>query len=307
MPLSSATPTPFTPSTGAAPKLLSPSAESRRAALQKKIYATVVLDRSQSQLDKELTYGIPDELRGELRLGFAVLVPVGRQYLTGYITGFPDSIDFDEKSLRNISKAVSTTAVFDSRALQVARWMSAYYHCPLADCLCCYVPQGSQQTTEKRYSYAASDREMALRPLARSPRQLQVAQLLLRSDSAMTEREMERQLPGAKLRETIKKLVADGVLKEEDELLDPSVKPRIVQAVRAFPESRLLDGAMAKLERGAPKQAFALKKLFELHALHENDQDSVVLSSAPANGLTPQVQPNSTPPVSAIELAHDWG
>jgi primosomal protein N' len=156
--------------------------------------------------------------------------------------------------------------LFDGKALHVSRWMSAYYHCPLSDCLCCYVPQGSQQATEKRYVFAAEDWEAAMRPLSRAPRQLQIAQLLLKSEKALSHKEIQKAVAGADVRDALKRLVEDGTVAEEDELLDPTMKPRRVQAVRLSRESLLMDAPWQDVQKAAPKQAEALHKLFDIHA-----------------------------------------
>src|SRR5687768_18402991 len=98
-------------------------------------YVTVAIDRGASSVEKELTYGVPPELRAVLQPGFAVLVPLGRQTLTGYVTGFADTLDFDVRYLRYVVRLASRAPLFDARTLKLARWMSAYYHCPLSECL----------------------------------------------------------------------------------------------------------------------------------------------------------------------------
>jgi primosomal protein N' (replication factor Y) len=250
----------------------------------------VALDRTQSNFDRELTYAVPQELRDVLRVGVAVLVPVARQYLTGYVTGFTSTLDFEPKQLRPISRLLSRVPLFDGKALQVARWMSAYYHCALSDCLCCYVPQGSQQATEKRYVFTAEDWEAALRPLSRAPRQLQIAQLLLKSEKALSHKEIQKAVAGADVRDALKRLVEEGTISEEDELLDPTMKPRRVQAVRLSPESLLMEEPWLGIEKAAPRQAEALRKLFDID---ESDDGTSTREGARA-------------PIPTLQLARDW-
>ncbi len=70
-------------------------------------YALVAVDRAQSHIERELTYGVPSELRFIMQPGFAVLVPLGRQAVTGYVTGFTDTLDFNPRYLRSIVRLVS--------------------------------------------------------------------------------------------------------------------------------------------------------------------------------------------------------
>ena len=41
-------------------------------------------------VSRELTYGVPAELAGEVQVGSAVLVPVQGRQLTGFVVGFSD-------------------------------------------------------------------------------------------------------------------------------------------------------------------------------------------------------------------------
>jgi hypothetical protein len=66
------------------------------------------------------------------------------------------------------------------------------------------------------------------------------------------------------VREALKRLVDDGTLAEDDELIDPAMKPRRVQAVRLSPEALFVDAPWDGMQKAAPKQAEALRKLFEL-------------------------------------------
>jgi primosomal protein N' (replication factor Y) len=259
-------------------------------------YITVVPDRGQSSVDKELTYAIPEELRTSVDLGSSVLVPIGRQYLTGYVTGFTSQLDFEPQQLRAITQLLSTVPVFEEKALQVARWMSSYYHCSLSESLCCWVPQGNRQSTEKRYAFATEDWETALRPLLRSPRRLQIAQLLLKHEGALSQKEIEKEIGGS-ARDALNHLLADGVITEADELLDPTVKPRKVQAVRALNT----EADWPTLEKAAPKQASALRKLLELHSLAPQRSDA---SSAKINSEASGDDASAHP---TMQLAHDWG
>lgn len=248
------------------------------------LYATIAIDRSQSHLEKELTYGIPEELRSVLRIGFAVLVPVGRQTVTGYVTGFTNEIDFNPNQLRNIRQLISKAPLFDSKALQIARWMSAYYHCPLSDCIACYVPNGWQLATEKRYHLVATDWAEVEAQLSRAPRQLEIARMLHETGQPMTQKQLEKALDQSGLNDAIKKLMEQEIVTSDDNLLDPNMKPLRVQAVRLTEFNEGLAFAADAMKKTAPKQAEALQRLIE------------------GTGNGPQLEP-----VATVRLAHDFG
>jgi len=227
-------------------------------------YALVVPDRAQSTVSHELTYAVPESLRDTLQLGSAVLVPVGAQQLTGYVSGWTNELDFDAKALRPIARLLSDEPMLDEEALQVAHWMSSYYHAPLADCINCWVPQGSRQEGEKRFAFVEEIKaagEAALRPLFGSPRRLQVARMAMQSERAFSAKEIQKTIGGADVREILKSLVADGFLVETDTVTKAAVKPRIVQAVRKREDRVLDDASWQSLEKKSPKQAQALRAL----------------------------------------------
>ncbi|MDQ3815250.1 MAG: primosomal protein N' [Armatimonadota bacterium] len=256
-------------------------------------YVTVALDCGQSHFDKELTYGVPPALRSILRVGFAVLVPFNRRLMTGYVTGFTDHLDFAAEQLRPIRQLVSKAPLFDAKALKLARWMSAYYHCPVNECLDCFVPRGWQVVMQQRYSLAAPDQltlQRTLRDLYHTPRQFQLVQVLMQHARPLTQKEIEKACEGAKMGDALKKLVAQGVLLMEEELLDPDVKPRRVQAVRLLPGATLNDEQWAQLDKAAPRQAAALRQLYAL-------RDSDASHEAGRNSQ----------PVPTLRLAHDFG
>ena len=53
------------------------------------MYADIIVDISQEQLDKTFQYRIPPELENEVQIGVMVQIPFGRgnRLLTGYVIG----------------------------------------------------------------------------------------------------------------------------------------------------------------------------------------------------------------------------
>ena len=234
-------------------------------------FALVALDRAQSALGRELTYAIPDDLRDLALPGMAVVVPFGRQKLNGYLIALTDKMPDDVPQLKPIEQVVGTAPVFDAVALKVARWMSAYYHCSLSECLACAVPPGGQATSERKYVFCAAEPLRALRDLSRAPRQLEIAQLLLRSDKALSPREIVRALHKSRadaakissVADALKRLLDAEIIAAEDQLANPNVRPRRLLAVK-LAQSTLDADARAKLQSHAPRQAHALQTLAEL-------------------------------------------
>ncbi len=256
-------------------------------------FAMVALDCGQSSFDRELTYTVPENWRPFMRTGFAVLVPVGRQMVTGFITGFSQTADFDGQ-IRPLARLLSKAPLFDRNSLKLARWMSAYYHCPLNFCLDCFIPHGWQVALERRFVLASQDHHenlRLLRDLSRSPRQAQIFQLLIETARPMTQKEIEKALGGAKLSDGLKKLVEDGAVQMNEEVLDSGQKPRRVLAVRALPDLAPDEETWLALEKAAPKQAEALHRLLTFttpiaaaQLAREENMDSALLRALEKKG-----------------------
>jgi primosomal protein N' (replication factor Y) len=257
-------------------------------------FATVALDCGQSSFDRELSYAVPEQWRSILRIGFAVLVPCNRQMVTGFVTGFAQQPNFDGQILP-LTRLLSKAPLFDRNALKLARWMSAYYHCPLNVCLDCFVPHGWQVAMERRFVLASQDHHenlRLLRDLSRSPRQAQIVQLLIETARPLTQKEIEKAIAGAKLGDGLKRLVEQGALKTVDEVLDSGLKPRRVLAVRALPDKAPDGETWASLEKAAPKQAAALRRLLEWNKpraaailARDEDMDSALLRALEKKGF----------------------
>lgn len=243
-------------------------------------FALIALDRNQSAIGRELHYAIPAALRERVSLGMAVLIPFGAKQMTGYVVALEDECDCDSSKLKALSDVLGRSPVFDLNALRLARWMAAYYHCSLGECLACMVPSGWQVASERRYFVCALEPLRALRDL-RSQRQAHIVRLLLSSDRPLSASDIQKILPPspqgslksdkAALSDALKKLEAAQVIAFEDELSAPNVRPRRILAARLLPEAQscLAD---PKLLSGAPRQHQALQVLEELAQAEEAPQ-----------------------------------
>ena len=193
-------------------------------------FALVEIDRSFAVAGQGFTYGIPDRLSSEVQIGHAVHVPFGRKVVTGYVTGFTDQLDFDASKLKPIASIVSALPVFDEMGLRLARWMSAYYHTPLNECLACLMPHGWQNATVKKYFYTGGD--YIPDEIRSSPRQLQIALMLQNQTEPQTIKVIENHLGQKNLSATLQKLVDANIIGEINEFSAPKMKPKMVKAAR---------------------------------------------------------------------------
>jgi primosomal protein N' (replication factor Y) len=235
-------------------------------------FALVAIDRAFNAIGHELTYAIPEELRATLAIGCAVRVPLARKHVIGYIVGFTQNLDFEPQQLRSISGLAARAPIFDENALRLARWMSAYYHVPLAECLACCMPQGWQAATERKYSYVG-ERDATLptfagapaTQLARAPRRKQIAQVLMNATKPLTIKQIKallvEKIADPTLLAALAAMVAQGIVAETESIAVPELKPRRVRAAQLSKNFFLDEAAWQKLEKNAPKQAKTLRGL----------------------------------------------
>jgi primosomal protein N' (replication factor Y) len=253
------------------------------------LYACVVIDRAQSTRVGELTYGIPPAMLGVLRAGFAVLVPFGKKTVTGYVVGFTHELDFEPEKLRFISDLAGSAPMFDDNALRVARWMSAYYHCPLAECLACCMPQGWQAASVRKYVYSGR-RGQSLPTFGEtlppeiaqnfSPLQRKVTQFLINATRPLSAREIAKisTLDESAVNRVLSILVAENLATEMEELPTAELKPRRVRAARLSKNFSLSEDEWQKLEKNAPRQFAALRRL-QTHAQSEAGSTPVLTAA----------------------------
>lgn len=92
--------------------------------------AEVVVSLALRQVDKVFYYNVPPSLEGKVRVGSRVLVPFGRRHVEGYVVGFGSAPE--NASLKDIAELLDPGPLFTPYQLALARWMAAYYLCPLA-------------------------------------------------------------------------------------------------------------------------------------------------------------------------------
>ena len=89
---------------------------------------------------KTFTYAIPDEIKDNLQIGQAILVPFGRQGLiNAFCVGFTDYVSGDFK-VKKINKILDETPLFSLDYLKLLEWIANYYCTDLVTVLNAAIP-----------------------------------------------------------------------------------------------------------------------------------------------------------------------
>ena len=86
------------------------------------------------------TYGVPEDLEGQIAIGKRALVPFGRRRVTGYIVESISSTDL--QSVKNIIDILDSEPLFSAQDLAFYRWIAEYYLYPLGKTLKALLPGG---------------------------------------------------------------------------------------------------------------------------------------------------------------------
>ena len=89
------------------------------------------------------TYGVPPHLAGKLAVGQLVWVPFGPQRVQGVILSFAEGAPVPET--RDVEGIVDLEPALSPEQIALARWISDYYLCPLADAVALMLPPGISQ------------------------------------------------------------------------------------------------------------------------------------------------------------------
>ncbi|MDR2479999.1 MAG: primosomal protein N' [Treponema sp.] len=106
------------------------------------LYFDLALDIAASQT---FTYRIDE--KGEAAAGKRALVPFGNRSRdsVGYIIAARDKPpEIDESLIKPIRRVVDAEPLFDTRDIEIARWMSVYYLCGIGQALAAMIPSGKR-------------------------------------------------------------------------------------------------------------------------------------------------------------------
>src|SRR5438046_1939358 len=104
--------------------------------MMKPNYVRVIIDRA---IQRELDYSVPETLADRIGIGSRVRVPFrDKSALATVLATLEES---DAKGIRPIEALVGEAPAISASLLELAKWMSAYYCCPLETVMRSLLPQ----------------------------------------------------------------------------------------------------------------------------------------------------------------------
>src|SRR3979411_387460 len=99
-------------------------------------FARVLIDRA---IHRELDYSLPEALAERVGVGSRVRVPFRDKHALATVVAIVDQRH--AKGIRPIEAIVGDAPVLSEQLLELARWMSAYYCCPIEAVMRSLLPQ----------------------------------------------------------------------------------------------------------------------------------------------------------------------
>lgn len=114
-------------------------------------YAQVLIDINKLG-SRTFSYLIPENLKEEIKIGQAVLVPFGRRKegLKAYVVGFSNYLESSIKA-KEITEILEFEPLFSLEYLKLLEWVSSYYFCDVQTVLNTALPQKFFEKNVKKY------------------------------------------------------------------------------------------------------------------------------------------------------------
>lgn len=119
-------------------------------------------------------YRLPSSLRDVAQVGSRIVVPLGRQFLTGYIVGLRENLrsetGLSESDIKDAREILDLVPLVTPELLELTRWVSDYYLAPWGEVIKAALPPGISPTIEQFLSLTEKGREeLGKTPAGESP------------------------------------------------------------------------------------------------------------------------------------------
>ncbi len=234
-------------------------------------YIRVIIDRA---IHRELDYLVPEALSERVGVGSRVRVPFREKSALATVVAVLDHSE--AKGLRPVEAVVGDAPTLSEELLDLARWISAYYCCPIEAVMRSLLPQVIRRAEvgwkKQLFVQPAGkiDSEEVEKLRRRAPRQAELLEALSRLETPIRAADLLRQtsLDNQTLRALVKRGLAE--LREEAVVRDPHADEQFV--------------ATSNLVLN-PEQLFALKEIIQALDLPESARP-ILLHGVTGSGKT---------------------
>ena len=204
------------------------------------------------------SYAIPPQLN--IDIGQAVWVPFGHRVIQGIVIELRHQPSLEaDKEIKEISSTISAHPLLSPIQIELAKWISTHYLCPLFDAIALMLPPGFERRLVTYLQPANSDKESP----SLSSEQTQVLQFI-EHGGMVSLKDIERKFGVNKAKRITNQLLRLRLIIKRQELEKDKVKPKSPPCVKLAIKHDELEDEIARLNKPrAYKQAELLKFLSE--------------------------------------------
>src|SRR5213075_571294 len=192
-------------------------------------YVRVIIDRA---IRRELDYAVPEGLMDRVGVGSRVRVPFREKSALATVVAVTEQSE--AKGIRPIEALVGEAPILSEQLLELGRWISAYYCCPIETVMRSLLPQVIRRAEIgwKKQLFVQPGRKIdneALEKLRkRAPRQAELLEAILRLEAPIRASQLLRQtsLDNQTLRALVKRGLVE--LREEAIVRDPHADEQFI-------------------------------------------------------------------------------
>jgi primosomal protein N' (replication factor Y) len=178
-------------------------------------------------IDQSYTYQVPEAFHNACRTGVRVMVPFGRQTLSGYCLETTTEVNFDK--IKSILDVLDETPLFYPDILPLFKWMAQYYCCPIGQVVKSCLPDGLSVITSNTAQITESGKAM-IESNKISPMEQQVLKYLAKGRQPIKNirKHMKNKLPIS----CIRRLERLAYIQIEKRDIRGSAAPKYIQYIR---------------------------------------------------------------------------
>jgi len=185
-------------------------------------YVRVIIDRA---IHRELDYAVPEGLMDRVGVGSRVRVPFRDKSALATVVAVTERSE--AKGIRIIEALVGEAPILSEQLLELARWIGAYYCCPIETVMRSLLPQVIRRAEVgwKKQLFVQPGHKIANEEIEklrkRAPRQAELLEAISRLEAPIRASQLLRQtsLDNQTLRALVKRGLAE--LREEAVVRDP--------------------------------------------------------------------------------------
>jgi primosomal protein N' (replication factor Y) len=218
-------------------------------------------------INKLFTYIVPDDLKSDVAIGKRVIVPFGKQELTGIIVEVSNESAWHK--LKEIKDVLDPKPIFSDEMLRLTRWISDYYFSSWGEVLKSALPYGTILEGKRTVKLIREvDQETLSHMEKTAPKKAELLKFLIsRKKQTITIKSLKNTLKLRNIYSLLNSLESLGYIEIENRLPEQKAKVKLekfVSIAESYRENlNKLTAQINELEKKSPKQVDILLFLLD--------------------------------------------